>query len=344
MNVDAPREPSPNLSQSPDDGLLVSVILVSYNQEKFIAEAVHAALSQTLRPLEIVLSDDASLDRTFEIMQEIASAYSGPHKLILNRNATNLGISLHVQHAVGLSRGRLLVGMAGDDRSAPERCEALLAAWAARGRPSAVLHSRLQAMNAAGVEQATPLSLSGNYFLQGQPLYRIINSASGINGCTGAWTRDLFENFGPLTEPRALEDTVLPARAILLGGEVIFVDSTLVDYRLDVSTWIGAVGQETSTSQLMFRICRLAECHRDSLKQVRQDFFTEVLTTNLPPELLRHISYYDSIVQLSRNPGFVSVLLYWKRNRLSLSARTFFSSLRFMFPRTYRTYWRMTRK
>ena len=41
-------------------------------------------------PLEIILSDDASADRTFAIMQEKAAAYYGPHRLMLNRNPTNL--------------------------------------------------------------------------------------------------------------------------------------------------------------------------------------------------------------------------------------------------------------
>jgi glycosyltransferase involved in cell wall biosynthesis len=68
---------------------LVTFAVFAYNQEQFIREAVEGALAQTYSPLEVILSDDASPDRTFEIMQQVASQYRGPHRVILNRNSTN---------------------------------------------------------------------------------------------------------------------------------------------------------------------------------------------------------------------------------------------------------------
>ncbi|MCK5536618.1 MAG: glycosyltransferase, partial [Bacteroidales bacterium] len=59
---------------------LISFTLFAYNQEKYIQEAVEGALSQTYSPLEIVISDDCSTDRTFEIIKELTEDYSGPHK------------------------------------------------------------------------------------------------------------------------------------------------------------------------------------------------------------------------------------------------------------------------
>ena len=49
---------------------LLTFGVCAYKQEQFIREAVEAALAQTYSPLEIILSDDCSPDRTFEIMQE----------------------------------------------------------------------------------------------------------------------------------------------------------------------------------------------------------------------------------------------------------------------------------
>ena len=62
---------------------LICFGLLAYNQEPFIREAVEGALAQTYAPLEIILSDDCSTDRTFEIMQETVAAYRGPHKVVL---------------------------------------------------------------------------------------------------------------------------------------------------------------------------------------------------------------------------------------------------------------------
>ena len=46
---------------------LLTFAVGAYNQERFIREAVESAFAQTYSPLEIVLSDDCSRDRTFEI-------------------------------------------------------------------------------------------------------------------------------------------------------------------------------------------------------------------------------------------------------------------------------------
>jgi len=48
------------------DRPLVTFALVAYNQEQYIREAVEGAFAQTYEPLEIILSDDCSSDRTVE--------------------------------------------------------------------------------------------------------------------------------------------------------------------------------------------------------------------------------------------------------------------------------------
>ena len=80
--------------QMPDnatDQPMVTFALFAYNQEKYIREAVKGAFSQTYEPLEIILSDDCSGDRTYEIMKEMAKEYDGPHRVILNRLDKNIG-------------------------------------------------------------------------------------------------------------------------------------------------------------------------------------------------------------------------------------------------------------
>ena len=100
---------------------LVTFVLLAYNQEKYIREAVEGAFSQTYSPLEIILSDDCSKDRTFEIMSKMKEMYNGPHRIILNRNQTNLGIGRHYNRVMELSSGEIVELAAGDDISLPWR-------------------------------------------------------------------------------------------------------------------------------------------------------------------------------------------------------------------------------
>ena len=47
---------------------LVTFALFTYNQERYVREAVEGVLAQTYEPLEIIISDDCSTDMTFSII------------------------------------------------------------------------------------------------------------------------------------------------------------------------------------------------------------------------------------------------------------------------------------
>lgn len=101
---------------------LVSFCLFTYNQEHFIEEAVKGAFSQTYSPLEIIISDDGSTDKTVEIVENIIKNYKGSHKIIFNKNEKNLGIREHCNKVLyDIAQGEILLLAAGDDISLPER-------------------------------------------------------------------------------------------------------------------------------------------------------------------------------------------------------------------------------
>ncbi len=105
------------------DRPLVTFALFAYNQEEYIREAVEGAFSQTYEPLEIILSDDCSSDRTFEIMQEMAAEYQGPHKVMTRQSNKNMGVLSHVLSVSRAAKGKIAIVAAGDDISLPERTE-----------------------------------------------------------------------------------------------------------------------------------------------------------------------------------------------------------------------------
>jgi len=99
----------------------ITLAVLAYNQSATIDTAVQSALGQQCEPVEVLLSDDASPDDTFDKMQAAASAYTGPHQVVVRRNARNLGIGEHYNEVMRAARGRLIVMMAGDDISTPDR-------------------------------------------------------------------------------------------------------------------------------------------------------------------------------------------------------------------------------
>jgi hypothetical protein len=65
--VNKMSEKSEEMPDNETDQPLVTFALFAYNQEKYIREAVEGAFAQTYEPIEVILSEDYSTDRTFEI-------------------------------------------------------------------------------------------------------------------------------------------------------------------------------------------------------------------------------------------------------------------------------------
>lgn len=210
-----------------DDAPLATVLLIAYNQQDTIAEAVRAALAQTYSPLEIIVSDDASSDATFAAMRAALAGYTGPHRVRLNRNPRNLGIGAHISHLVAMSQGELIVVAAGDDVSLPQRCERVVAAWLESGRRLDLVASALEDMDEQGQvhTRITPSDLSS---------YRDaadwVARPPFVVGAAQAWTRRLFDRFGPLPAGTVAEDLIMVFRAIVSGGAATLAEP-LVRYR-----------------------------------------------------------------------------------------------------------------
>ena len=92
----------------------VSVIIPCYNYGHFLVEAIDSVLRQTYLPDEILLSDDASTDHSYQIMKTYAQKY--PDLIKLNRNAQNMGIEGHFNKIVKKTSGDFVCLLGADNR------------------------------------------------------------------------------------------------------------------------------------------------------------------------------------------------------------------------------------
>jgi len=250
-----------------NDKPLVTFALFAYNQEKYIREAVGAALTQDYSPLEIILSDDCSIDATFEIMREMADCYTGPHSVVLNRNTRNLNVGGHVNNVNRLASGELVVAAAGDDISQPDRVSRLVEAWLATGKESGLLHSACIMITEAG-------ALIGEW---GCPALEELKSAESaivnnahVIGATEAWDRCLFNRYGDFRDDLVHEDLALTFRSLLAGRPVTYVNRPLVAYRHAVgitASYFGPASRNASKRMVLLRRLRTDALQRlDDLK------------------------------------------------------------------------------
>lgn len=209
---------------------IVTFAVFAFNQEGFIRDAIEGALAQTYSPLEIILSDDCSSDRTFEIMRDMAAAYKGPHRVIARQNPINLMTAQHVQSVANVMSGELMVIAAGDDISLPERVERLVDLWEKTGRQAVALHSQANLIAEDGTELnrvALPRVQSGvrvdmDWYLR-EELNPLLSPAA-------AYARCLFTDFPPIIGGSLIEDGPLVIRGFL-KGEFLCVDEPLLRQR-----------------------------------------------------------------------------------------------------------------
>lgn len=100
----------------------VSVCVVTYNQEKYIAECLQSLVDQiTDFPFEIIVGEDCSTDNTREIVEEFARKY--PDLIVRNYQAKNVGAVQNAITSYRMARGEYICHMDGDDSALPGKLQ-----------------------------------------------------------------------------------------------------------------------------------------------------------------------------------------------------------------------------
>src|SRR3954462_3120152 len=100
----------------------VSVIIANNNGEKFIADAIRSACRQTLRDIEIIVSDDASTDASVAIVEGLIAE---DDRIRLVRSDANGGPAAARNRALGIARGEWISILDSDDLMHPRRLQSI---------------------------------------------------------------------------------------------------------------------------------------------------------------------------------------------------------------------------
>ncbi len=114
------------MSEGSENRPKCSVGVPVYNAEKFVAATLDVLLAQTLEDIEVVICDNASTDRTFDICRRYADRDS---RVRLLQNTENLGAAENYNRVFRESRGQYFKWAAADDLIEPqflENCSAAL--------------------------------------------------------------------------------------------------------------------------------------------------------------------------------------------------------------------------
>lgn len=99
----------------------VTICIITYNQRRYVREAIESALFQDYDNLEIIISDDASTDGTVDEIRSMQMQYP---QLITLLNAENGRVTRNCNRALSKRTGDFVTFLAGDDAFLPGKIRA----------------------------------------------------------------------------------------------------------------------------------------------------------------------------------------------------------------------------
>lgn len=101
---------------------LISIIVPTYNCEKFLPRCLDSLLGQTLSEIEVIALDDASTDGSLKILQQYAKV---DKRLKVVSDKKNLGPGQRRNQGISLAQGKYILMVDGDDWLEKDACSKL---------------------------------------------------------------------------------------------------------------------------------------------------------------------------------------------------------------------------
>jgi hypothetical protein len=205
----------------------ISVCVATYNQARYIEDAVLSVLAQAVNAdLEVLVGDDGSTDGTGDLLAALASRF--PSVLRVIRRASNLGPAGNYRDLVRRATGDYIAHLDGDDAWLPGKLRAQMSFLDANPACPAVYTNAISVDAAGGMlgaftnshQELIPLKYicaRGNFLMHSSTMYR------------AQWKEEFLRLRTPLID-----------YAIHLSfaarGPLGFIDRPLACYRVDTDT------------------------------------------------------------------------------------------------------------
>ena len=205
----------------------VSILIDTYNHERFIEDAVASVLAQDFpsNDREILVVDDGSTDRTPEILAKFT-----PHIRILRK--PNGGQASAFNHALPQCQGEIISMLDGDDWWAPNKVSSAVAGFAAHPSAGIVGHGSVEvypdgSTRTETIREAPHFRIDS---LQGARLFRLRKSFLGT--CRMSCRADLLRRILPVPESLVFEADEYIFTLAAFFADVVVLREPLLFYRI----------------------------------------------------------------------------------------------------------------
>jgi glycosyltransferase involved in cell wall biosynthesis len=226
---------------------LVSILITSYNHEKYIRQAIEGCLmQQTSFPYEIIIHDDASTDSSAQIIQEYADKYPELIIPILQKeNQYSKAVRIMATLMVPIARGKYIAFCEGDDYwTDPKKLEKQITIMEKDPLISLCFTATKWVFVNGKKRDKIMRYHHGNHFFSSD---EVIMRSGGFTDVVSTIVRkDIYQNIGSWFDLSPAGDVALYLLA-LMGGTAYYLDEVTAVYHRGVeNSWTTNIHKKTS--------------------------------------------------------------------------------------------------
>lgn len=216
---------------------LVSVAVITYNSSKTVVETLDSIYNQTYPNLELIVSDDCSMDNTVGICRDWIDLHK--NRFVRTEIVTidkNTGVSANMNRAEAACKGEWVKPIAGDDLLMPECVEIYISYVQEHPEAICAFAKMLSFNDKDGARQIEDIPLNYSFFTWSieEQYFHLINVKNEVPAPTSFYNKAKVKDLGVKNDERIPMMEDWPRWINLLKKEVRFhfVDKELVMYRI----------------------------------------------------------------------------------------------------------------
>jgi glycosyltransferase involved in cell wall biosynthesis len=224
---------------------MIQILLATYNGEKYLAELLDSLVSQTYQSWELLVHDDGSVDKTFDILLGYQENY--PDRIKILDDGLVMGNARdNFTYLLTLSTADYVMFCDQDDVWLPDKIEKTFR----KMQELEYKHDNLPILvhtDLMIVDESLACIAPSMFDYQGlnkstKGLLQAL-AKNSVTGCTMMVNRQAILASTPILPSAIMHDWWMAASVIKVGGLVEFIDESLIQYRQHSVNSVGAKKQ-----------------------------------------------------------------------------------------------------
>lgn len=215
---------------------LVTVVILSYNSDAYIWNAIDSVLEQTYSNIELIISDDGTknlnINQIYNYIQNNSKNNIKKYKIIYNDK--NIGTVKNYNNAIKNSEGQYIVGLAADDvfynRTTVEE---IVNFFIKTNALIVTAYRDVYDSNLRNFIKRLPNNSEVKKIMRNTNLYKELCKGNFISGACTYYSKRFFEKYGLFDEDYTLVEDYSKYLSITRQNEkIFFIDKPTIKYRL----------------------------------------------------------------------------------------------------------------